>query len=58
VGSGTKLPEADATGNFKLLTGTMVYRVNSDNSGRVTGIAYYGQPRWRRMMRPGHGSGA
>jgi gluconate 2-dehydrogenase alpha chain len=38
----TKLPEADATGNFKLLTGTMVYRVNSDNSGRVTGVAYYG----------------
>jgi gluconate 2-dehydrogenase alpha chain len=38
----TKLPEADATGNFTLLTGTMVYRVNSDNSGRVTGVAYYG----------------
>jgi gluconate 2-dehydrogenase alpha chain len=38
----TKLPEADATGNFKLITGAMCYRVNSDNSGRVTGIAYYG----------------
>src|SRR5438132_1587079 len=38
----TTLPEADATGNFKLLTGTMCYRVNSDNSGRVTGVAYYG----------------
>jgi len=38
----TKLPEADATGNFKLLTGTMCYRVNSDDSGRVTGVAYYG----------------
>jgi gluconate 2-dehydrogenase alpha chain len=38
----TKLPEADATGNFKLLTGTMVYRVNTDNSGRATGVAYYG----------------
>ena len=38
----TKLPEADATGNFKLFTGTMVYRVNSDNSGRVTGVSYYG----------------
>jgi gluconate 2-dehydrogenase alpha chain len=38
----TKLPEADATGNFKLLTGAMVYRVNSDNSGRVTGVAYWG----------------
>src|SRR5262249_54630808 len=38
----TKLPEADRTGNFKLLTGVMCYRVNSDNSGRVTGVAYYG----------------
>src|SRR3974390_607282 len=38
----TKLPEADATGNFKLVTGAMCYRVNSDNSGRVTGVAYYG----------------
>src|SRR5712672_1162945 len=38
----TKLPEADTTGNFKLLTGTMCYRVNSDDSGRVTGVAYYG----------------
>src|SRR5229473_2443907 len=37
----TKLPEADATGNFKLLTGTMCYRVNSDNSGRVTGVSYW-----------------
>src|SRR5438067_5632748 len=38
----TKLPEADATGNFRLVTGAMCYRVNSDNSGRVTGVAYYG----------------
>ena len=38
----TKLPEADATGNFKLLTGAMCYRVNSDNSGRATGVSYYG----------------
>jgi gluconate 2-dehydrogenase alpha chain len=38
----TKLPEADATGNFELVTGAMCYRVNSDNSGRVTGVAYYG----------------
>ncbi|HEV2201937.1 MAG TPA: GMC family oxidoreductase [Bryobacteraceae bacterium] len=38
----TKLPEADATGNFKLVTGAMVYRVNSDNSGRATGVAYRG----------------
>jgi len=37
----TKLPEADATGNFKLLTGAMCYRVNSDNSGRVTSVSYW-----------------
>jgi gluconate 2-dehydrogenase alpha chain len=38
----TKLPEADATGNFRLLTGTMCYHVNTDNSGRATGVSYYG----------------
>jgi len=38
----TKLPEADATGNFKLVTGAMTYRVNSDNSGRATGVSYWG----------------
>ena len=38
----TKLPEADATGNFKLLSGTMCYHVNTDNSGRATGVSYYG----------------
>src|SRR5215471_13284396 len=38
----TKLPEADASGNFKLITGAMCHRVNSDNSGRVTGVGYYG----------------
>jgi gluconate 2-dehydrogenase alpha chain len=38
----TKLPEADATGNFKLITGAMCHRVNSDNSGKATGVAYYG----------------
>src|SRR5713101_8357825 len=38
----TVLPQADATGNFKLITGAMCYRVNSDNSGKVTGVAYYG----------------
>src|SRR3984957_17953832 len=37
----TKLPEADATGNFKLITGAMCHRVNSDNSGKVTGVSYY-----------------
>src|SRR6516165_5471250 len=36
------LPQADATGNFKLVTGAMCYRVDSDNSGRVTGVSYYG----------------
>jgi gluconate 2-dehydrogenase alpha chain len=38
----TKLPEADATGNFTLISGAMCYRINSDNSGRVTGLSYYG----------------
>src|ERR1700733_9124480 len=38
----TKLPEADATGNLTLVTGAMVHRVNSDSSGRVTGVSYYG----------------
>ncbi len=38
----TKLPEADRTGNFKLITGAMCYRINSDNSGKVTGVGYYG----------------
>ena len=38
----TKLPEADGTSDFKLLTGTMVYRIDSDNSGKVTGVSYYG----------------
>jgi gluconate 2-dehydrogenase alpha chain len=38
----TKLPEADSTGNFKLVTGAMAYRVNTDNSGRAAGVSYYG----------------
>src|SRR5437899_2822208 len=41
----TTLPEADASGNFKLITGAMCYRVNSDNSGRVTGVSYWGPDR-------------
>jgi len=41
----TKLPEADASGNFKLISGAMCYRVNSDNSGKVTGVSYYGPDR-------------
>ena len=47
----TKLPEADATGNFKLITGAMCYRVNSDNSGRATGVSYYGPGRLRQHDR-------
>ncbi len=38
----TKIPEAEANGNFKLVTGAMCYRIHSDNSGRVTGVSYYG----------------
>jgi gluconate 2-dehydrogenase alpha chain len=41
----TKLPEADATGNFKLITGAMAHRINSDDSGKATGVAYYGPDR-------------
>jgi gluconate 2-dehydrogenase alpha chain len=37
----TKLPEADASGNFKLITGAMCYRVNSKDD-RATGVSYYG----------------
>ena len=37
-----KLPEAEATGNFKLITNAMCYRVNTDNTGKATGVAYYG----------------
>src|SRR5580700_6597030 len=38
----TLLPLADATGNFTLVTGAMCHRVNSDNSGRASGVSYYG----------------
>lgn len=38
----TSFPEALATGNFEARTGAMVYRINSDASGRVTGVSYYG----------------
>jgi gluconate 2-dehydrogenase alpha chain len=38
----TKLPEADATGNLTLVTGAMCYRVNSDDSGKITGVSYWG----------------
>src|SRR5262249_467282 len=38
----TKLPGADRSENFKPITGAMCSRVNSDNSGRATGVTYYG----------------
>ena len=38
----TKIPEADATGNFRLISGAMCCRVNSDDSGRATGVSYFG----------------
>ncbi len=38
----TKLPEADATKNFKLITGATCYRVNTDNTVKATGVSYYG----------------
>jgi gluconate 2-dehydrogenase alpha chain len=38
----TKLPEADKTGNFKLITGAMCHRVITDNTGKATGVGYYG----------------
>lgn len=38
----TKLPEADSTGNFKLITNAMAHRINTDNSGKATGVAWYG----------------
>jgi len=38
----TKLPEADATGNFRLISGAMCYKVNSNADGRATGVSYYG----------------
>jgi gluconate 2-dehydrogenase alpha chain len=37
----TKLPEADASSNFTLKTGSTCYRINSDGM-RVTGVSYYG----------------
>src|SRR5262249_61389278 len=46
----TKLPEADASGNFKLVTGPMCHRVNRDNSGRVQGGGEYGPDGWGRAI--------
>ena len=41
VGAGQEI-FADATKNFKLISGAMVYRVNTDNTGKATGVNYYG----------------
>ena len=38
----TKIPEADLTKNFKLISGAMCHRVNTDNTGKATGVSYYG----------------
>jgi gluconate 2-dehydrogenase alpha chain len=38
----TKIPEADASGNFTLKTGATCYRINADNGRRATGVSYYG----------------
>ncbi len=38
-------PLMGITGNFKLVTNAMCYRVNSDNTGKVTGVSYYGPDR-------------
>ena len=40
-----KLPEADATQNFTLITGAMCHRINSDINGKATGVSYYGPDR-------------
>src|SRR4029079_3988963 len=37
-----ELREAYSGCNFKISTGAMCYRINSDNSGRATGVSYYG----------------
>jgi gluconate 2-dehydrogenase alpha chain len=37
-----KLPEAERTSNFTLVTGAMVHRVNTDSNGRATGVSYLG----------------
>jgi hypothetical protein len=42
VSTGMQLPIEEIGGNFKLLTGATCYRINTDNGGRATGVAYYG----------------
>ncbi len=38
----TKLPEAEASNNFTLITGAMVNKVNTDTAGKATGVTYWG----------------
>ncbi len=38
----TKVPEAEKSGNFKLVTGAMVSKVNMDSTGKATGVTYFG----------------
>ncbi len=38
----TKIPEAEASGNFRLITGAMVHKVNTDTDGKATGVSYWG----------------
>ena len=37
-----KIPEAEETKNFTVITGAMCYRVNTDSAGKATGVAFYG----------------
>ena len=36
----SEIPKAEATGNFELLSESMVIRINHDQSGKVTGVVY------------------
>jgi gluconate 2-dehydrogenase alpha chain len=37
-----KIPEAEETKNFTVITGAMVHRVNTDSAGKATGVSFYG----------------
>ena len=37
-----KIPEAERTGRFKVITGAMANRVDTDSDGRATGVSYWG----------------
>ena len=38
----TKIPEAEKSANFKMITGAMCNRVLTDSSGKATGVTYWG----------------